>query len=128
MFVPMNRGYRRKYVIGGGNILETTAQFLSRLFASNAGKVAADLGKNLARDTATSVSKRLVEKGVNKIFAPKKMPAMPVMTPAQSGEMLGKYGMMKMKKKKNLNALIDGSNIPIQDVMRILNGSGLKIV
>lgn len=143
MIVPRNRGFKRQYVYGGSGIFDSMAKFFTRLFTSNAakqlgstvldvgksaakeiGKKAVDVGKNVALDTG----KKLIEKGVTKVqkHTGVKMPSDVVIKKGQT--ILDKY---LNKGAQNINSLIDGSGvqaIAIQDLIKKLNGSGLKVV
>lgn len=155
MIIPRNKGFKRQYVYGGSGIFDTIGNFFTRLFTSNAakqlgstvfdvgkkaakeiGKKAVDVGKNVALDTG----KKLIEKGALKVLTPSSQAALQkhASIPMQnsSPDVLIKKGQTILDKylnkgAQNINSLIDGSGvqaIAIQDLIRKLNGSGLKVV
>lgn len=122
----IKKGCKRTYAYGGSGIFGSIASFLSRLFskaASNtvvrqlATKAATELG-----NTVVDAGKKLAEKGINKIIAPK--PA-PVDLNKQMLDITNKY----KTATSNINSQIDGGSnaIAIQDLIKKLKGSGMKI-
>ena len=107
-----NRGYKKIYVYGGSGIFDTVARAAARLFTSNAAK-------QVAQKAAAEVGKKAVEK----VFAPKKS----TLT-SKSVDILNKHLTTKSQdilkeynapnKELNLNALIDGSAIRIEDYVK----------
>ena len=123
MIVPKH-GFKKSYAYGGSGIFDTMANLLMRMFTSSAAKQLAssalDVGKSVAKEgakkvevgksAATDVGKKLVTKAL---------------TP-KSKKILQKYTELKTQ---DINTLIDGSAIAIQDLVKKLNsGSGIKIV
>ena len=140
-----------KYVIGGAGIFGSIGNFFARMFSSNAakqlasaalqaGKIAAkdirmkaiDVGKTIAIDAG----KKLVEKVAKRLTAPKPQVANAIVPPEEItkkvNEVIAKY---VDTSAINLNKLIDGPSvnrpnasvaIAIQDLVKRLNGSGLK--
>jgi len=133
------RGYKRTYAVGGSGIFDSVANFFKGMISSNAAKSMLDIGKAAAleagKEAAIVAGKKLAEKGVNKLFSPPAAtsvvpaptPALtrPVLTP-ESQAIIDKY----VGNKQNTNSLIDGSGraVAIQDLVRRLNGSGLKSI
>ena len=146
------RTYKKKYVIGGAGIFGSIGNFFARMFSSNAakqlasaapqaGKIAAknigmkaiDVGKTVAIDAGM----KLVEKAAKRLTTPNPQVAN-VIVPLKEitkivNEVIAKY---VDTTAINLNKVIDGSsiNIPnasnaiaIQDLVKRLNGSGLKV-
>ena len=146
------RTYKKKYVIGGAGIFGSIGNFLVRMFSSNAAKQLAptalqarktaaknigmkaiDVGKTVAIDAG----KKLVEKAAKRLSTPKSQVAN-VMVPPEDitknvNEVIAKY---VDTSAINLNKLLDGSSvnspnasnaIAIQDLVRRINGSGLKV-
>ena len=125
MIIITKHGFKKRYVYGGSGIFDTIANFLTRIFTSGAAKQIAssamDVGKNIAKegakkalevgkDTATDIGKKLVTKAL---------------TP-KSKKILQKYTTPKPA-TQDINALIDGSAIAVQDLLRKLNsGAGIK--
>ena len=65
MIVP-KQGYKRQYAFGGTGIFDTIGNIVKGIVTSQAGKdlakSALDVGKNIAKTTATDVGNRLVKK------------------------------------------------------------------
>ena len=172
MLIPKNRGYYRQYVVGGAGIFDSIANLLSSGVAKQLASSALEIGKSAAVDAG----KKIVEKGVTKLFKPKSQlrapkaqlrapkAQLPVPAPdsiaqlrapkaqkaqvparaqlrAQAQNILQKYTQVPAQAQlrapkaqrvaPNVNSLIDGSGhskaIAIQDLVRRLNGGGLKI-
>ena len=146
------RSYKKKYVIGGAGIFGFIGNFFARMFSSNAAKqiasAALQAGKTAAKDigmkainagktVAIDAGKKLVENSAKRLTTPKSQVAN-VMVPSEEittkvTEVIAKY---VDKSAINLNKLIDGSSIncpnasnaiAIQDLVKRLNGSGLKV-
>ena len=146
--------YKNKYVIGGAGIFGFIGNIFARTFSSNAakqlasaalqaGKTAAkdigmkavDVGKTIAIDAG---KKGLVERAAKKLSTTKSQVANVMVPPEQItkkvNEVIAQY---VHRSAINLNKLIDGSNvnrptasnaIAIQDLVKRLNGSGLKVI
>ena len=98
--IVAKRGFKKRYAYGGSGIFDTIASLLTRIFTSGAA------GKNVATD----VGKKLVTKAL---------------TP-KSKKILQKYTTTKPV-TQNINTLIDGSAIAVQELVRKLNsGAGIK--
>ena len=65
MIVP-KQGYKRQYAFGGTGIFDTIGNIIKGFVTSQAGKdlakSALDVGKNIAKTTATDAGNRLVKK------------------------------------------------------------------
>ena len=123
-------GFKKRYAYGGSGIFDTIANFLTRIFTSSAAKQIAssalDVGKSVAKEgakkalnvgksAAVDVGKKLVTKALT----------------SKSKKILQKYtaGPTKQPAMQDINTLIDGSAIEIQDLVKKLNsGAGIKIV
>lgn len=104
--------------------------------AKEIGKSAVEAGK----EAAISAGKKLIETGVNKFLTPKSQAIISKYTdiaPTSKPEDVSKRAQEIVSKyisegANNLNKLIDGSGcrnaIAIQDLVRKLNGDGLKAV
>ncbi len=120
MFVMKNHGFKRKYVYGGAGILDSLAKLFTSGVAKQLTSTAIDVGKEVGKKTAIDVGTKLVKK----VLTPKSPDA--VATKVQN--ILNTY---VAPVRQNINSLIDGSGnnaIAIQDLVRKLHGSGLKIV
>ena len=120
--------------------LAATTLDVGRQAAEEVGKKAVDVGKSVA----INASKKLVEKGIKKFLTPKnqviltkyatqnKIPPNDINTQTltpKAHTILSKY---INAGAQNINNLIDGSGcsnaIAIQDLVKKLNGSGLKVI
>ena len=150
--VITKRTYKKKYVIEGTGIFGSIGNFFARMFSSNAAKqlasAALQAGKTGAKDigvkafdvgktVAIDAGKKLVENAANRLTTPKPQVAN-VIVPREEitknvNEVIANYvdtSAITLKK------LIDGSSInrpnasnsiAIQDLVRRINGSGLKV-
>ena len=146
------RTYKKKYVIGVAGIFCSIGNFFARMFSSNAAKQlasaalqagnaaakdigmkAVDVGKILAIDAG----KKLVEKAAKRLTKPKPKVANVMVPPKKNIKKVKKVIAKYVDTSAiNLNKLIDGSSvnrptasnaIAIQDLVKHLNGSGLKV-
>ena len=125
--IVAKRGFKKRYAYGGSGIFDTIANLVTRIFTSSAAKQIAssalDVGKSVAKEgakkalevgtaTATDVGKKLVTKAL---------------TP-KSKKILQKYLQpTPQSTTQDINTLIDGSDIGIQDLVKKLNtGMGIK--
>ena len=140
MFVKKNHGFKRKYVYGGSGLFDSLAKLFTSGVAKQLASTAIDVGKEVGKKTAIDVGTKLVKK----VLTPKALQKAPgagaqrlapaVATKVQN--ILNKYvphvtPQVPVIQKININSLIDGSGnnaIAIQDLVRKLHGSGLKIV
>ena len=107
MLVVNNRKLKKQYVIGGSGILDTILQFLVKTFTSQAAK-------NLASTAAKEIGKTALDAG--KTVA------------VEAGKKLVEKVMNPKKKLENVVTKYTGNgrSIAIQDMVKKLNGSGLK--
>jgi len=144
MLVVTKRRYKKLHVVGGAGIFDTVAGFFKRLVTSNAAKqiastalsagkqAAKDIGQkaiDFAKDKAVDVGKRLVEKA----FATPKPPPITQETKVILSRLLNDLGtQVPNSESMNINNLMMGhglkSPIRIQDLVKRLNGAGLKVV
>ena len=106
------RSYKKKYVIGGARIFSSIANFFARMFTSNAAKQLASTALQAGKTAAKDIGMKAID--VDKTVISKYVDTSAI----------------------NLNKLIDGSSIKrenasnaiaIQDLVRRINGSGLKV-
>ena len=146
------RTYKKKYVIGGAGIIGSIGNFLARIFSSNAAKqlasAALQAGKTATKDigmkaidvsktVAIDAGKKLVEKAAKKLSALKSQVANVMVPPEEITKKVNEVIVKYVDTSAiNLNKLIDGSSvnrpyasnaIAIQDLVKRLNGSGLKV-
>src|SRR6218665_942967 len=134
MLVFSKRRYKKLYVVGRAGFLDTIYGFFKRLFTSNAAKqmasTALSVGKDAARqigkhalDTgkiaAINAGKRLVDKVADKLFTPK--------ITQKSKEILASLIDDDVNMKNLLSESSGVKAIAMQDLVRRLNGGGLKI-
>lgn len=116
MLVLARRSYKKVHVVGGAGIFDSIAGFLKRLLTSNAAKqIASTAVKEIggvAKDKAIDVGKRLL----NKI-----LPKAPVQQPiTQETKVI-------LARLLGSNPQMTGGAIRIQDLVKRLNGGGLKM-
>ena len=127
MIVP-KQGFTKRYVYGGSGIFDSITKLLMRIFTSGAAKQVAssalDVGEKVAKEgakkalevgtaTATDVGKKLVQKALK----------------PKSKKILEKYTTQPQPQPQtqNINSLIAGSSIEIQNLVKKLNtGMGIK--
>src|SRR6218665_923454 len=140
MLIVTKGRYKNQYVVGGAGLFDTITGFFKRVVTSdaakraastmlNAGKVAAkeirkkavDLGKEAAVDTG----KRLLDKAVARLSSKGKSEIYngPMQLTQKSKEILAR--LLEEDSRVNINNLLYGEAIKIQDLFRRLNGGGL---
>ena len=137
MYVMKNHGFKRKYVYGGSGLFDSLARLFTSGVAKQLTSTAIDVGKEVGKKTAIDVGTKLVKKVLTQ-KALQKAPGAVVqrLAPAVATKVqniLNKYvpQVAQTPVRQNINSLIDGSGnnaIAIQDLVRKLHGSGLKIV
>ena len=108
MLIVTNRGYKRKYVYGGYGIFDSIVNFLRGLL-TQAGKHAASAALDAGKSAAETAGRKLVEKAVNKLITP---------DPEE----------IKRKARDIITKYVESGTGDIQDLVRKLNGGGLKVV
>ena len=112
-------GFKKRYAYGGSGIFDTIAKFLTSNAAKQIASSALDVGKSVAKEGAkkalevgTTIATDVGKKLVTKALTPK------------SKKILQKY---TQPTTQDINTLIDGSAIGIQDLVKKLNiGMGIK--
>ena len=123
MIVP-RQGFTRRYAYGGSGVFDSITKLLMRLFTSNAAKQlassAVDVGKSVAKEGA----KKALEAGTTAATDVGKKLVKKALTP-KSKMILQKY--TTQPTTQNINSLIDGSAVEIQNLVQRLNtGMGIK--
>ena len=118
-------GFKKRYACGGSGIFDTIANLLTRIFTSSTAKQitssALDVGKSVAKEGA----KKALEVGKSTAADVGKKLVTRALTP-KSKKILQKH---TQPTTQDINTLIDGSAIGIQDLVKKLNtGMGIKIV
>ena len=126
--IVAKHGFKKRYAYGGSGIFDTIANFLTRIFTSCAAKQivssALDVGKSVAKE---GVKKALEVAKSTAVDAGKKLVTKDL-TP-KSKKILQKYTTTSEPAMQDINALIDGSAIANQDLVKKLNsGAGIKVV
>ena len=136
------RSYRKQHVIGGSGIFDKFSEIFKRLVTSNAAKqlatralsaskdVATEIGKkaiDVGKTTAIDAGKRFVEKAAAKLSAaPKKQ------VTQESRDIIDRLSSVGVNPENINNLMMMGNglkNVPsIQDLVRKLNGAGMKVV
>ena len=124
MIVPKH-GFKKSYAYGGSGIFDTTANLLMRMFTSSAAKQIASSALDVGKSVAKEGAKKALEAVKSAAVDVRKKLVTKALTP-KSKKILQKY---TEPATQNINTLIDGSAIAIQDLVKKLNsGSGIKIV
>ena len=123
--IVSKHGFKKKYAYGGSGIFDTIANLLTRIFTSSAAKQikssALDVGKSVAKEGA----KKALEVGKSTAVDVGKKLVTRALTP-KSKKVLQKH---TQPTTQDINTLIDGSAVEIQDLVKKLNsGMGIKIV
>ena len=113
-----NRGFKRMYVYGGSGIFDSIASAASRLLGKEAIKRAAT---QAIQSAAKEAGKKLGEKAVQKVTSHKGLTSesrdiLNKYIAPESQDILNKY--TAPKEEFNLNSLISGSAIRIQDYVK----------
>ena len=132
MYVMKNHGFKRKYVYGGSGLFDSLARLFTSGVAKQLTSTAIDVGKEVGKKTAIDVGTKLVKK----VLTQKALQKAPGAVATKVQNILNKYvpqvaQTTQVPVRQNINSLIDGSGnnaIAIQDLVRKLHGSGLKIV
>ena len=123
--IVTKHGFEKRYAYGGSGIFDTIANFLTRIFTSSAAKQivssALDVGKSVSKERA----KKALEAGKSAAVDAGKKLVTTALTP-KSKKILQKY---TEPETQDINTLIDGSAIDIQNMVKKLNsGEGIKVV
>ena len=117
----------KRYAYGGSGIFDTITNLLTRIFTSSAAKQIAsstlDVGKSVAKEGA----KKALDVGKSAAVDVGKKLVTKALTP-KSKKSLQKYTEPTTQPAmQDINTLIDGGAIPIQDLVKKLNsGAGIK--
>ena len=146
------RTYIKKYVIGGAGIIDSIGNFFAKMFSSNAAKqlasaalqagtpAAKDIGMeatDVGKIAAIDANKKLVEKAAKKLTTAKSQVTNITVPPEEItkkvNEVIDKYvdtsaiNLSKLIHESNVNRPNATNAIAIQDLVKRLNGSGLKV-
>ena len=124
MIVPKH-GFKKRYAYGGSGIYDTMASLLARIFTSSAAKQIASSALDVGKSVAKEGAKKALEVGKSAAVDVGKKLVTKALTP-KSKKVLQKY---TEPTTQNINTLIDGSAVEIQDLVKKLNtGMGIKVV
>ena len=123
--IVVKHGFKKKYTYGGSGIFDTIANLLTRIFTSSAAKQIASSALDVGKSVAKEGAKKALEGGKSTAVDVGKKLVTKALTP-KSKKILQKY---TQPITQDINTLIDGSAIGIQDLVKKLNtGMGIKIV
>ena len=124
MIVPKH-GFKKRYAYGGSGIFDTIAKLLTRIFTSSAAKQIASSALDVGKSVAKEGAKNALEVGKSAAVDVGKKLVTKALTP-KSKKILQKY---TEPTTQDINTLIDGSAVEIQDLLKELNrGAGSKVV
>ena len=118
MLLIRNRGFNRSYVHGGSGIFDSLSSAVAGLFGKEAIKRAAT---KAAKKVATEAGKKLAEKGISSLTSKSKEILNKRFKPSltsQSQDILQKYTTSPPEEEFNLDNLIAGSAIRIEDYIK----------
>ena len=117
--------FKKRYVYGGSGIFDTIANLLARIFTSSAAKQIASSALDVGKSVAKEGAKKALDVGTNVVVDMGKKLVKKTLNP-KSKKILQKY---TQPTTQDINTLIDGSAVEIQDMVKKLNtGMGIKIV
>ena len=123
--IVVKHGFKKRYAYGGSGIFDTIANLLTRIFTSSATKQIASSALDVGKSVAKEGAKKALEVGKSTAVDVGKKLVTKALTP-KSKKILQKY---TQPTTQDINTLIDGSAIGIEDLVKILNtGMGIKIV
>jgi len=126
MLIVTKRRYKKQHVIGGSGIFDTVVNFFKRLLTSNPAKavalsIAKQAGKHVADRILTPAPQAVPSPQL--VPAPQSVPSVPVMTQKAKDDLTKLIASNDI----NINNLMQGNGIAIQDLVRRLNGSGIRV-
>src|SRR6218665_319297 len=154
MLIVAKRRYKKQYVIGGAGIFDTVAGFFKTLFVSNAAKQIASTALSAGKDVAKEIGKKVLDVGkpvaidagkrlIDKAYAKIMKPTAPTTVLTQESKdvltsLINDGARLDNNNNNNINNVMMGHGvnppvttknaIRIQDLVRRLNGGGLKVV
>ena len=124
MIVTKHR-FKKRYAYGGSGIFDTIANFLTRIFTSSAAKQIASSALDVGKSAPKEEVKKALEAWKSAAVDAGKKLVTKALTP-KSKKILQKY---TEPTTRDINTLIYGSVIAIQDLVKKLNsGSGIKVL
>ena len=128
MIVP-RQGFKKRYQYGGSGIFEPMTRLLMRIFSSGAAKQLASSALDAGTKVAKEGAKKALEVGATAAADAGKKLVQKALTP-KSKTILKKYSSPQQPQQpQNINSLIDGSAVDIQNLVKKLNsGMGIKTI
>ena len=120
-------GFKKRYQYGDSRIFDTITKLLTRIFTSSAAKQIASSALDVGKSVAKEGAKKALEIGKSAAVDVGKKLATKALTP-KSKKILQKYTQPTTQSTtQDINSLIGGSAIAIQDLVKKLNsGAGIK--
>ena len=123
--IVIKHGFKKGYSYGGSGIFDTITNFLTRIFTSSAAKQIASSALDVGKIVAKEGAKKALEAGKSAAADVGEKLVTKALTP-ESMKILQKY---TEPTTQDINTLIDGGAIDIQDLVKKLNsGAGIKVV
>ena len=123
--IVTKHGFKKRYAYGGSGIFDTITNLLRRIFTSSVAKQIASSALDVGKSVAKEGAKKALDVGKNVVIDAGKKLVTKALTP-KSKKILQKY---TEPKTQDINTLIDGSAVEIQDLVKKLNtGMGIKVV
>ena len=125
--IVAKRGFKIRYAYGGSGIFDTIANLLTRIFTSSAAKQIASSALDVGKSVAKEGAKKAVDVGKSAALDVGKKLVAKALT-SKSKKILQKYTEPTTQSTmQDINTLIDGGAIEIQDLVKKLNtGMGIK--
>ena len=125
--IVTKHGFKKRYQYGGSGIFDTITNLLTRIFSSSAAKQIASSALDVGKSVAKEGAKKALEAGKSAAVDVGKKLVTKALTP-KSKKILQKYTEPATQSTtQDINALIDGGAIAIQDLVKKLNsGAGIK--
>ena len=115
------RGFKKRYAYGGSGIFDTIASLLTRIFTSSAAKQVASSALDVGKSVAKEGAKKALDVGKSAAVDVGKKLVTKALTP-KSKKILQKYTQPTTQSTtQDINTLIDGSAVEIQDLVKKLN-------
>ena len=127
--IVVKHGFKKRYAYGYSGIFDTIANLLTRIFTSRAAKQIASSALDVGKSVAKEGAKKALEVGKSTAVDMGKKLVTRALTP-KSKKILQKYTEPTTQSTmRDINTLIDGSAVEIQDLVKKLNtGMGIKVV
>ena len=115
--IVSKHGFKKRYAYGGSGVFDTITYLLTRIFTSSVTKQLASSAIDVSKSVAKGAKKAL-EVGKSTATDVEKKLVMKALTP-KSKKILQQY--TTQPTTQNINDLIDGSAVEIQNVVKRLN-------